>query len=118
MDKMSQKSYKQHILDESLKNGIVVKVENPKGEKYQELYYCKICHSQQPKVKSHMLEHVVCQKHNMSVAKLKKPSTPQAPPPLQYRITMLEMENESLKEKLDEYEKMIVILNQKLLFPK
>ena len=111
MDNMSQKSYKQHTLDECFKNGIVCMVKNPKGAIYQELYFCKVCHSQQPKVKSHMLDHVVCQKHNFSVARLKKPSPPQAQPqaqpPPENKIAMLEMENESLREEIERYKKII-----------
>jgi len=114
MDNMSQKSYKQHSLDECIKNGIVCMVKNPKGVKYQELYFCKVCHSQQPKVKSHILDHVVCQKHNLTVARLKKPSPPQAQPPPpqeqpppQNKIAMLEMENERLREENERYKKII-----------
>ena len=107
MDNMSQKSYKQHTLDECIKNGIVCMVKNPKGPQYQELYFCKVCHSQQPKVKSHILDHVVCHKHNISVARLKKPSPPQEQPPPQNKIALLEMENERLREENERYKKII-----------
>ena len=98
----TQKSYKEYVFYDSLKKGVIKEVPNPEGKNYRNWYVCQSCPNSRPKSRSHMIEHVVCEKHNLNVAKNKnKGVQPSEVNPLVKQIERLEKELQDVKENRD-----------------
>lgn len=99
----TQKSYNEYVFYDSLSKGIIKEVPNPRGKDYMNWYVCVSCPNSRPKSRSHMIEHVVCEKHNLNVAKSSKNNLvqPSETNPLMKQIERLEKELQGVKENRD-----------------
>ena len=99
----TQKSYKEYVFYDSLKKGLIKECLNPNGKEFRNWYVCERCPNSRPKSRSHMIDHVVCEKHNLNVATNSKNDEVQSSEvnPLMKKIERLEKELQDVKENRD-----------------